>query len=63
MICQFYNEASDLQYVQQAFALCGGSEPIYFGFASAARCAGCGLDFSKFYLRQNLFIEIRGLPT
>jgi hypothetical protein len=26
------------------------------------RCTGCGMEFSKFYLRQSALIEIKGLP-
>jgi len=26
------------------------------------RCTGCGMDFSKFYLKQSALIDIKGLP-
>ncbi|TFY81015.1 hypothetical protein EWM64_g2994 [Hericium alpestre] len=42
----------------------GGCTQIqYYNETSDLRCTNCGMDFSKFYLRQNLFIEIRGLPA
>lgn len=42
----------------------GGCTQIqFFNEPSDLRCTACGMDFSKFYLRQNLFIEVRGLPA
>ncbi|KAI0062293.1 hypothetical protein BV25DRAFT_1804301, partial [Artomyces pyxidatus] len=42
----------------------GGCTQIqFFNEVSDLRCTNCGNEFSKFYLRQNLLIEVRGLPA
>jgi len=41
----------------------GGCTHIqFYNETQYLRCIKCGNEFSKFYLRKDLFIEIRGLP-
>jgi len=40
----------------------GCSQTQFFNGTSDMRCTKCGMEFSKFYLRKDLYIEIRGLP-
>jgi len=40
----------------------GCSQTQFFNGASDLRCTKCGMEFSKFYLRQEPYIEVKGLP-
>jgi len=42
----------------------GGCTQIqFFNEADNLKCTNCGLEFSKMYLRQNAYIEIKDLPA
>ncbi|KAA1471204.1 hypothetical protein DENSPDRAFT_837142 [Dentipellis sp. KUC8613] len=42
----------------------GGCTQIqFYNDTNDLKCTNCGMEFSKFYLRQNLFLEVRGLPA
>ncbi|KAG1831797.1 hypothetical protein EV424DRAFT_1313811, partial [Suillus variegatus] len=45
----------------------GGCTHIQVGdlniFIFCYSCTGCGMEFSKVMLRQNAYIEIKGLPS
>ncbi|KAG2144998.1 hypothetical protein BD769DRAFT_1347361, partial [Suillus cothurnatus] len=42
----------------------GGCTHIQVGDVDSCRdCTGCGMEFSKVMLRQNAYIEIKGLPS
>jgi len=45
-------------------AMQGGCSQIqFFNEVDYLRCTKCDMDFSKFYLKQNIYIEVRGLPN
>ncbi|KAF8275046.1 hypothetical protein EI94DRAFT_20776 [Lactarius quietus] len=50
---QFFNEINDLNGVP----LC------LFVSTRSRRCTNCNMEFSKHYLRQNLLMEVRGVPA
>ncbi|KAI0273600.1 hypothetical protein BC834DRAFT_966104 [Gloeopeniophorella convolvens] len=42
----------------------GGCTHIqFFNDISDLKCTNCGMEFSKHYLRQNLLMEVRGVPA
>ncbi|KAI0318957.1 hypothetical protein OF83DRAFT_1055907, partial [Amylostereum chailletii] len=41
----------------------GCSQIQFFNETSDLKCTNCGMEFSKFYLRQNVLVEVRGLPA
>ncbi|KAG1782462.1 hypothetical protein EV702DRAFT_1192139 [Suillus placidus] len=42
----------------------GGCTHIqFFNHPEHLNCTGCGMEFSKVMLRQNAYIEIKGLPS
>jgi len=42
----------------------GGCTHIqFFNESDSLTCTGCGMEFSKAMLRQNAYIEIKGLPS
>ncbi|KAN0123883.1 hypothetical protein V8E52_002373 [Russula decolorans] len=42
----------------------GGCTHIqFFNEINDLKCTNCGMEFSKHYLRQNLLMEVRGVPA
>jgi len=42
----------------------GGCTHIqFFNEIDDLKCTNCGMEFSKHYLRQNLLMEVRGVPA
>ncbi|KAI0006005.1 hypothetical protein BJV74DRAFT_13573 [Russula compacta] len=35
----------------------------FFNEINDLKCTNCGMEFSKHYLRQNLLMEVRGVPA
>jgi len=40
----------------------GCSQTQFLNGPSDMRCLKCGMEFSKFYLHKELYLEIRGIP-
>lgn len=55
---QFFNHA---EYLKCVFPLPTLMKLNIFIFCCS--CTGCGMEFSKVMLRQNAYIEIKGLPS
>jgi hypothetical protein len=53
---QFFNQP---EYLKCVFPLANTDEAQYICHS----CTGCGMEFSKVMLRQNAYIEIKGLPS
>ncbi|KAH9005121.1 hypothetical protein EDB86DRAFT_1719979 [Lactarius hatsudake] len=54
---QFFNEINDLKWDPCL------SVPCLSTFRLSRRCTNCGMEFSKHYLRQNLIMEVHGVPA